>query len=65
MTFTHPERPILAVNFYLYHGEHFRLTAASMVPVECNLSIANLGFNDYVGSAEMSPDGILRDDSFD
>lgn len=58
VTFGHPERPILAVNFYLTHGKHFRITAEGMAMTEANLSIANLGFNDYMDAA--GPDGIVR-----
>lgn len=59
MTMTHPDHPILAVNFFLERGENFRLTPAAVAGVECNLSIANLGFDDYIGSAD--PEGIVHE----
>lgn len=59
-TFANPDRPILAVNFFLDHGQYFRLAAEAMVLVEANLSIGNLDFGGYDGGAEMEPDHIYR-----
>lgn len=58
-TMSNPKHPLLAVNFFLDRGQHFRLLPREMAAVECNLSIANLDFGDYIRSA--GPDGIVSD----
>ena len=52
MTMNHPDRPLLAVSFFLNHGEHFRVADKAMMMTEANLSIANLSSYDYIHSAE-------------
>ena len=60
LTLSHPERPLLAINLFLDHGQQFRLAAESAALVDVNLSIGNLGFNDFIDTADTQPDSIFR-----
>lgn len=55
---THPDHPILVVDFYDEPGRTFRVIPAEMASVENNLSIANMDFADFADY--VGPDGIFR-----
>jgi hypothetical protein len=58
-TFANPERPILVIDLSENPGSTFRVIPSSAWMVENNLSIANMDFSEFRGSA--GADGIFRD----
>ena len=55
---THPEQPVLVVDFYDEPGRTFRVVPIEMWGVENNLSLANMDYVDFADSAD--PDGVFR-----
>ena len=55
---THPDHPILVVDRYHQPGRTFRVIPSRMWSVENNLSIANMGFEEFADSVDQ--DGIFR-----
>jgi hypothetical protein len=58
VSLTHPEHPILVVDLFDEPGRTFRVVPSEMWSVENNLSIANMGFEDFVGAVDR--DGVFR-----
>jgi hypothetical protein len=59
MAMTHPEHPLLVIDLYESSGQSFRAIPRQVQSIENNLSIANMDFEDFAGSADA--DGIFRD----
>ncbi|MCU0434117.1 MAG: hypothetical protein MUC87_11730 [Bacteroidia bacterium] len=57
-TFTHNEYPLLCVDLRDEPGRSFRVVPAQVQSVENNLSIANMGFEDFADSVD--EDGVFR-----
>jgi hypothetical protein len=55
---THPDRPILVVDLHDKPGRIFRVVPAEIGNVENNLSIANMGFDEFADAVDK--DGIFR-----
>jgi hypothetical protein len=60
LALTHPEQPVLVIELDPQgdFGRTFRVIPSEMWGVENNLSIANMDFEDFAGSADL--DGIFR-----
>jgi hypothetical protein len=54
----HPEFPILAVDLYETRGRSFRTIPSQVQGIENNLSIANMGFEEFADAVDA--DGIFR-----
>jgi hypothetical protein len=53
-----PEHPLLVVDLYVERGRRFRAVAAQIAPIDNNLSIANMDFEEF---AELVDDaGVFR-----
>jgi hypothetical protein len=57
-TISHPERPILVVDLAEQRGQTFRSLPAEIASIENNLSIGNMGFEEFSDSADEH--GIFR-----
>lgn len=57
-TLSHPERPVLVVDLHERSLHEFRAVPAEVGAIQINLSLANMDFEDFAGSAD--PDGIFR-----
>jgi hypothetical protein len=55
---THPENPILVMDFFEEPGRTFRVIPKEMWGVENNLTLANMGFDEFADNVD--PDGIFR-----
>jgi hypothetical protein len=55
---SHPDHPILVVDLYHEPGRSFRVIPSEMWSVENNLSIANMGFDEFAKAVDR--DGIFR-----
>jgi len=55
---SHPEHPILVVDFYAEPGRTFRVIPSEIWGVENNLSLANMDFSAFANAA--GDDGIFR-----
>ena len=55
---THPEHPILAVDLQDEPGRTFRVIPSEAWGVENNLSLANMGFEEFAGAVDA--DGVFR-----
>lgn len=53
-----PEHPILAVDLHDQPGRMFRVASSAFADVECNLSISNMGFEEFANAVDQ--DGIFR-----
>ncbi len=58
MALSHPEHPILVVDLHDKPGRTFRVIPSESWAVENNLSIANMGFEDFADAVDR--DGIFR-----
>jgi hypothetical protein len=58
LAFSHPEHPLLVVDLADAPGRTFRVIPSEMWGVENNLSLANMDFDEFAGSADA--DGIFR-----
>ncbi len=58
LALSHPEHPVLVVDLLDKPGRPFRVIPSEMWSVENNLSIANMGFEEFADAA--GPDGIFR-----
>jgi hypothetical protein len=58
LALTHPEQPILVVDLEDQPGATFRVIPTEMWSVENNLSIANMGFDEF--AEHVDADGIFR-----
>lgn len=59
VTLTDVEQPILVIDCYDRPGQTFRVIPSEAWIVENNLSIANMDFQDFVGSCD--DEGVFRD----
>jgi hypothetical protein len=59
VSLTHPDHPILVVDLSDEPGRTFRVIPSAMWSVENNLSVANMGFEEFVGAVDR--DGVFRD----
>jgi hypothetical protein len=58
MAISQPEHPLLVVDLYVERGRRFRAVAAQIGPIDNNLSIANMDFEEF---AELVDDaGVFR-----
>ena len=57
-TLRHAEHPLLVVDLFDERGRTFRVIPTEAWSVENNLSIANMGFDDFAESVD--PDGVFR-----
>jgi|SRR5262245_44254220 len=58
MAISQPEHPLLVVDLYVERGRQFRAVAAEIAPIDNNLSIANMDFEEF---AELVDDaGVFR-----
>ena len=55
---THPDHPILVVDFFDQPGRTFRVIPAEVWSVENNLSISNMEFHEFADNVD--DDGIFR-----
>ena len=55
---THPEHPALAVDLQVEPGRAFRVIPSEMWSVENNLSLANMGFEEFADA--VGSDGVFR-----
>jgi hypothetical protein len=55
---SHPDQPILVVDLQDEPGRSFRVIPSEMWSVENNLSLANMGFEEFAD--EVDADGIFR-----
>jgi len=53
-----PDQPLLVVDLLEERGRQFRAVAAQIASVDSNLSIANMGFEEFAGMADES--GVFR-----
>jgi hypothetical protein len=53
-----PDHPLLVVDLMEERGRHFRALAAHVPSIENNLSIANMGFEEFAGAVDES--GVFR-----
>jgi len=58
MALSHPEHPILVVDLYDKPGRTFRVIPSEAWGVENNLSIANMGFDEFADALDQ--DGVFR-----
>lgn len=58
VTLSHPDRPVLVVDFWERSLDEFRAIPAEVGAIQINLALANMDFQDFAGSAD--PDGIFR-----
>jgi hypothetical protein len=58
LALTHPERPVLVVDFRDEPGRTFRVIPREMWGVENNLSLANMDYHEFADSADA--DGVFR-----
>jgi hypothetical protein len=62
MTITHADHPLLVIDLYEFQQSGslntFRSVPAEIAAIECNLSIANMDFEDFADNADS--DGIFR-----
>jgi hypothetical protein len=58
VTLTNPERPVLVVDLYDEPGRSFRVIPREIWGVENNLSLANMGFDEFAD--DVDPDGVFR-----
>jgi hypothetical protein len=58
LTISHPEYPVLCVDLAEEPGRSFRVIPAEVVPIDNNLSIANMDFEEW--SEAVDADGIFR-----
>jgi hypothetical protein len=57
-TMSHPEHPVLCVDLLYEPGRSFRALPSEVAPIDNNLSIANMDFEDW--SETVDADGIFR-----
>ncbi len=57
-TISHPDHPVMVVDLRNQPGRTFRVIPSEMWGVENNLSIANMGFEDFAEATDQ--DGIFR-----
>jgi hypothetical protein len=58
MAVSQPEHPLVVVDLYVERGRQFRAVAAQIAPIDNNLSIANMDFEEF---AELVDDaGVFR-----
>jgi len=55
---THPEKPVLVMDFFEEPGRTFRVIPTEMWGVENNLTLANMGFEEFADNVDS--DGIFR-----
>lgn len=60
VTFSHPERPILAVDLNREPGRAVRVVPTSSWSIENKLSLANMDFSDFASAADRAEDRIFR-----
>jgi hypothetical protein len=53
-----PEYPLLVVDLLEERGRQFRAVAAAVASIDNNLSIANMGFEEFAGAVD--DDGVFR-----
>lgn len=53
-----PDHPLLVVDLHEERGRQFRAVVAVISQIDCNLSIANMGFEDFAGMVDDS--GVFR-----
>ena len=58
LALTHPEHPVLVVDLWDQPGATFRVIPTAMWGVENNLSISNMGFDEFAENVD--EDGIFR-----